>query len=85
MNVNRNFLLLSFVQPTNTGMTFLDLPASLHLNIMHRLSDGRDLVSLGQVCPGLSVLTEDRLLWKKLCQYHFSDRQVDVCGSSNGM
>lgn len=63
-------------RPTNTGMTFLDLPASLHLNIMHRLSDGRDLVSLGQVCPDLSVLTEDRLLWKKLCQYHFSDRQI---------
>ncbi|XP_016141396.1 F-box only protein 32-like isoform X2 [Sinocyclocheilus grahami] len=63
-------------RPTNTGMTFLDLPASLQLNIMHHLSDGRDLVSLGQVCPDLSVLTEDRLLWKKLCQYHFSDRQI---------
>ncbi|XP_077068431.1 F-box only protein 32 isoform X2 [Siphateles boraxobius] len=63
-------------RPTNTGMTYLDLPASLQLNIMHRLSDGRDLVSLGQVCPDLSVLAEDRLLWKKLCQYHFADRQI---------
>lgn len=57
-------------------MTLIDLPDSLQLNIMHRLSDGRDLVSLGQVCPELGVLTEDRLLWKKLCQYHFTDRQV---------
>ncbi|XP_004568139.1 F-box only protein 32 [Maylandia zebra] len=63
-------------RPTNTGMTLTDLPASLQLNIMHSLSDGRDLVSLGQVCPELGTLTEDRLLWKKLCQYHFTDRQI---------
>lgn len=43
---------------------------------MQRLSDGRDLVSLGQVAPNLHVLSEDRLLWKRLCQYHFSERQV---------
>lgn len=57
-------------------MTLTDLPASLQLNIMQRLSDGRDLVSLGQVCPDLGLLTEDRLLWKKLCHYHFTDRQA---------
>lgn len=57
-------------------MTLTDLPASLQLNIMQRLWDGRDLVSLGQVCPELGALTEDRLLWKRLCQYHFTDRQA---------
>uniref|UniRef100_A0A3B5B620 F-box only protein 32 n=1 Tax=Stegastes partitus TaxID=144197 RepID=A0A3B5B620_9TELE len=62
-------------RPTSTGMSLTDLPASLQLNIMERLSDGRDLVSLGQVCPELGSLTEDRLLWKRLCQYHFTDRQ----------
>eukprot|EP00064_Thunnus_orientalis_P008299 superscaffoldBa00000978_g8322 len=65
-------------RPLSTGMTLTDLPASLQLNIMERLSDGRDLVSLGQVCPELGALTEDRLLWKRLCQYHFTDRQA--CG-----
>ena len=63
-------------QPTTTGMSLTDLPASLHLNIMRRLSDGRDIVSVGQVCPDLGDLAEDRLLWKNLCQYHFTDRQV---------
>uniref|UniRef100_A0A673CRK6 F-box only protein 32 n=1 Tax=Sphaeramia orbicularis TaxID=375764 RepID=A0A673CRK6_9TELE len=63
-------------RPTSTGMKLTDLPASLQLNIMQRLTDGRDLVSLGQVCPELGTLTEDRLLWKKLCQYHFTDRQI---------
>lgn len=63
-------------QPAFKGLTFTDLPLCLQLNIMQRLSDGRDLVSLGQVAPDLHVLSEDRLLWKKLCQYHFSERQV---------
>lgn len=73
---NLFFIFYYYLKPTNTGMTLLDLPTSLQLNIMQRLSDGRDLVSLGQVCPDLGVLTEDRLLWKNLCQYHFTDRQV---------
>ncbi|KAJ4931153.1 hypothetical protein JOQ06_025451 [Pogonophryne albipinna] len=63
-------------RPTSTGMSLTDLPVSLQLNIMQRLTDGRDLVSLGQVCPELEPLTEDRLLWKRLCQYHFTDRQI---------
>ncbi|XP_031729621.1 F-box only protein 32 [Anarrhichthys ocellatus] len=63
-------------RPTSTGMILTELPASLQLNIMQRLSDGRDLVSLGQVCPSLGALAEDRLLWKRLCHYHFTDRQI---------
>ncbi|XP_061529924.1 F-box only protein 32 isoform X3 [Phycodurus eques] len=62
--------------PYQQGMTLMELPASLQLNIMQRLSDGRDLVCLGQVCPELGGLAEDRLLWKRLCQYHFTDRQI---------
>lgn len=69
-------ILSCLFQPAFKGTTFTDLPLCLQLNIMQRLSDGRDLVSLGQVAPDLQVLSEDRLLWKKLCQYHFTDRQV---------
>lgn len=57
-------------------MMLTELPASLQLHIMQCLTDGRDLVNLGQVCPQLGTLTEDRLLWRRLCQYHFTDRQV---------
>ncbi|KAM5281263.1 F-box only protein 32 isoform 2-T2 [Ctenodactylus gundi] len=64
------------VRPAFKGLTFTDLPLCLQMNIMQRLSDGRDLVSLGQAAPDLHVLSEDRLLWKKLCQYHFSERQI---------
>ncbi|KAM6215278.1 F-box only protein 32 isoform 2-T2 [Rhynchocyon petersi] len=64
------------VRPAFKGLTFTDLPLCLQLNIMQRLSDGRDLVSLGQAAPDLHTLSEDRLLWKRLCQYHFSERQI---------
>ncbi|KAF3822742.1 hypothetical protein GH733_008116 [Mirounga leonina] len=67
---------IQITRPAFKGLTFTDLPLCLQLNIMQRLSDGRDLVSLGQVAPDLHVLSEDRLLWKKLCQYHFSERQI---------
>lgn len=74
------FFFSLFLQPDFKGMTFTDLPLCLQLDIMQRLSDGRDIVSLGQVTPSLQVLSEDRLLWKKLCHYHFTDRQVNGSG-----
>lgn len=67
---------IQITRPAFKGLTFTDLPLCLQLNIMQRLSDGRDLVSLGQVAPNLHVLSEDRLLWKRLCLYHFSERQI---------
>ncbi|KAG8441617.1 hypothetical protein GDO86_010705 [Hymenochirus boettgeri] len=63
-------------RPPVKGMTLTDLPLCLQLNIMQRLADGRDIVCLGQVSSDLQVLSEDRLLWKKLCQYHFTERQI---------
>ncbi|XP_030074677.1 F-box only protein 32 [Microcaecilia unicolor] len=67
---------IQITRPALKGMTFTDLPLCLQLNIMQRLADGRDIVSLGQVSSDLLVLSEDRLLWKKLCHYHFTDRQI---------
>lgn len=72
-----DYLKLFFVsQPISTGMTLTDLPMCLQLNILERLADGRDIVNLGQVSPTLQVLSEDKLLWRKLCRYHFTERQV---------
>lgn len=52
-------------------------------NILHRLSDGWDIITLGQVTPTLYMLSEDRQLWKKLCQYHFAEKQVITCINVN--
>ncbi|XP_055490714.1 F-box only protein 32 isoform X1 [Leucoraja erinacea] len=67
---------MQIIRPISTGMTLTDLPMCLQLNILERLADGRDIVNLGQVSPTLQVLSEDKLLWRKLCRYHFTERQI---------
>ncbi|XP_040345708.1 F-box only protein 25 isoform X2 [Herpailurus yagouaroundi] len=59
----------------NDGLTLSDLPLHMLNNILYRFSDGWDIVTLGQVTPTLSALSEDRQLWKRLCQYHFAEKQ----------
>lgn len=44
--------------------------------ILCKLSDAYDIINLGQATPTLQSLSENRMLWKKLCHFHFSDKQV---------
>lgn len=60
----------------NHGLTLSDLPLHMLNNILYRFSDGWDIITLGQVTPTLHTLSEDRQLWKRLCQYHFAEKQV---------
>ncbi|EPY88864.1 F-box only protein 25 isoform 3, partial [Camelus ferus] len=66
---------LQMTKHVSGGLTLSDLPVHMLNNILYRLSDGWDIVTLGQVTPTLAVLSEDRRLWKKLCQYHFAEKQ----------
>ncbi|XP_040822762.1 F-box only protein 25 isoform X3 [Ochotona curzoniae] len=66
---------LQMTQQVDTGLTLVDLPLHMLSNILYRFSDGWDIVTLGQVTPTLHVLSEDRQLWKKLCLYHFAEKQ----------
>ncbi|KAJ7341070.1 hypothetical protein JRQ81_004769 [Phrynocephalus forsythii] len=66
---------LQMAKEIHGGLTLSDLPLCLLNNILHRFSDGRDIITLGQVTPTLYVLSENRQLWRKLCQYHFSEKQ----------
>uniref|UniRef100_A0A8C3VJG5 F-box only protein 25 n=1 Tax=Catharus ustulatus TaxID=91951 RepID=A0A8C3VJG5_CATUS len=63
------------VKQVNNGLTLSDLPLHMLNNILYRFSDGWDIITLGQVTPTLYMLSEDRQLWKKLCQYHFAEKQ----------
>ncbi|XP_032961117.1 F-box only protein 25 isoform X1 [Rhinolophus ferrumequinum] len=58
------------------SLTLSDLPLHTLNSILYRLSDGWDIVTLGQVTPALRMLSEDRRLWKALCQYHFAEKQL---------
>ncbi|RXM31402.1 F-box only protein 25 [Acipenser ruthenus] len=59
----------------NNGVTLDDLPLHMQNNILYKFSDGWDIVNLGQVTSTLHMLSEDWHLWKKLCQYHFAEKQ----------
>lgn len=57
-------------------MSFSDLPLHMQNKILYKLSDAYDIINLGQATPTLHLLSENRTLWKKLCYFHFSDKQV---------
>lgn len=57
------------------GMSLSDLPIHMQNKIMGKLSDASDIINLGQAMPHLHYLSEDKILWKKLCYFHFSDKE----------
>lgn len=59
-----------------TGMSFDDLPLHMQNKILYKLSDACDIINLGQATPTLNILSENRILWKRLCHFHFSDKPV---------
>uniref|UniRef100_A0A8C4RG06 F-box only protein 25 n=1 Tax=Erpetoichthys calabaricus TaxID=27687 RepID=A0A8C4RG06_ERPCA len=67
---------LQIPKQVNNGVTLSDLPLHMQNNILYKFSDGWDIVNLGQVTSTLHMLSEDRQLWKKLCHYHFAEKQL---------
>uniref|UniRef100_A0A3Q3WZJ8 F-box only protein 25 n=1 Tax=Mola mola TaxID=94237 RepID=A0A3Q3WZJ8_MOLML len=57
------------------GLSFNDLPLHVQNKVIGKLSDSCDIINLGQTTPTLLVLSESRTVWKKLCHFHFSDKQ----------
>ncbi|XP_016354324.1 F-box only protein 25-like isoform X1 [Sinocyclocheilus anshuiensis] len=66
---------LQIPKQVSNGMTLSDLPLHMQNNILFKFSDACDIISLGQTTPTLHMLSEDRQLWKKLCQFHFAEKQ----------
>lgn len=40
---------------------------------------------MGQVTPALRALSEDRQLWRRLCQHHFTEQQVRALPWGSGV
>lgn len=57
-------------------MSFSDLPLYMQNKILYTLSDAYDIINLGQATPTLHVLSENQMLWKRLCHFHFADKHV---------
>ncbi|XP_026093004.1 F-box only protein 25-like isoform X3 [Carassius auratus] len=66
---------LQIPKQVSNGMTLSDLPLHMQNNILFKFSDACDIINLGQTTPTLQMLSEDRQLWKKLCLFHFAEKQ----------
>ncbi|XP_051961540.1 F-box only protein 25-like isoform X2 [Xyrauchen texanus] len=66
---------LQIPKQVSNGMTLSDLPLHMQSNILNKFTDACDIINLGQATPTLHMLSEDRHLWKKLCQFHFAEKQ----------
>jgi hypothetical protein len=64
------------LQPTDQGARFTDLPEELIRAILLRLSDYKDLMNSGQACERVRSLLEEQHIWRELCRYHFTNRQI---------
>lgn len=51
--------------------TFDRLPVEMQYEIVRRLDNGADLVHLGMINSNFYRMTQELLLWRRLCLYHF--------------
>lgn len=65
-----------FSKPDDSGTRLTDLPEELIRAILLRLSDYKDLMNSGQACERMQSLLEEQHIWRELCRYHFSSRQI---------
>ncbi|XP_048841369.1 F-box only protein 25 isoform X3 [Brienomyrus brachyistius] len=66
---------LQITKQITGDVTLSDLPLHMQNRILYKFSDAWDIINLGQATPTLHMLSEDRQLWKKLCQFHFAEKQ----------
>ncbi|XP_059898097.1 F-box only protein 25 isoform X1 [Gadus macrocephalus] len=69
---------LDIPKKMSNGTKFCDLPLDTHNTILYKFSDASDIINLGQAIPTLHMLSENRNLWRKLCLFHFSERQFSM-------
>ncbi|KAM3861360.1 F-box only protein 25 [Diretmus argenteus] len=67
---------LQFPEHVSSAVTLSDLPLQIQSKIIHKLSDAYDIINLGKATATMHMLSEDRKLWKQLCHFHFSEKQL---------
>ncbi|GFS25290.1 F box only protein 32 [Elysia marginata] len=61
---------------TDGGVMICDLPAECLREIFLQIADHKDVMRAAQANTTLNEVTEESLLWKKLCLHHFSNIQI---------
>lgn len=63
-------------------MTFDRLPAEMQREVIKRLDNGTDIVNVGMMNSNFHRVSQELLIWRQLCHYHFGD---DTKSNSNTM
>jgi hypothetical protein len=64
----------------NSKLTFDYLPVEMQREVIRRLDNGTDIVNAGMINSNLYRVSQELLIWRQLCVYHFGD---DTQNSNN--
>ena len=53
--------------------TFDRLPVEMQYEIVRRLDNGTDIINMGMINTNAYRVTQELLVWRQLCLYHFND------------
>ncbi len=67
-------------EDNNNKFTFDCLPVEMQREVIRRLDNGRDIVNVGLINSNLYRVSQELLIWRQLCLYHFGG---DTQNSSN--
>ena len=63
---------------------FESLPVEMQREILRRLDNGKDLIHVSMINSNFHRMTQELLLWRQLCLYHFADQSSTNC-NKNGV
>jgi hypothetical protein len=55
----------------NNNLTFDYLPVEMQLEVIRRLDNGTDIVNVGLINTNFYRVSQELLIWRQLCLYHF--------------
>ncbi|CAF0951496.1 unnamed protein product [Rotaria sp. Silwood1] len=61
------------IDEDNSKTKFDYLPIEMQCEIIQRLDNGTDIINIGMINTNLYRVTQELLLWRQLCLYHFGD------------
>lgn len=68
----------------STEANFDSLPVEMQREILRRLDNGKDLVHMSMINTNFYRMTQELLLWRKLCLYHFADQNTSPNNCHSG-
>jgi hypothetical protein len=57
----------------NSKLTFNCLPIEMQRQVIRKLDNGTDIVNVGMINSNFYQVTQELLLWRQLCLYHFGE------------